>query len=97
MAVWRLNLSVLKFLLGQFDPMSVSVARMVVAAMTLEALLRWRGRSWPQLDRRQAAMLLLCMLRCRGSSTKPECGSSSSTSITLNRGGHCAPAQSPCQ
>lgn len=62
MAVWGLNLSVVKFLFGQFDPLAVSVARMGVAAAALLLLMRLRRLRWPRLDRRQVLALLLCTL-----------------------------------
>lgn len=62
MAVWGVNLSVVKLLTGVLDGMSVAVARMVVAALTLSLLVRpWRPRQ-PAPDARTLLGLALCAL-----------------------------------
>jgi drug/metabolite transporter (DMT)-like permease len=60
MAVWGLNLSVVKLLIERFDPMLIAVLRMVIAALVLSAVLLWRRLPWPRFERRQAATLLGC-------------------------------------
>ncbi len=60
MAVWGGNLSVVKLLIERFDPMLVSVLRMLVATLALWAVVRWRGLPMPRPDRRQAGLLLTC-------------------------------------
>ena len=63
MAIWGLNLSVVKLLLATQPPMAVSTVRMVVAALFLSAALHGAlRRPWPQLTRRQWAWLLACSL-----------------------------------
>jgi len=62
MAVWGGNLSVVKLLIAQFDPLWVSTLRMVVASLALLAVLRWRGLAWPRLGRRQALLFVACAL-----------------------------------
>lgn len=60
MAVWGANLSVVKLLLTQMEPMLVSVLRMVVAAVAVAAVVAWRRLPWPALSRRQWAALAGC-------------------------------------
>ena len=61
MAIWGLNLSVLKWLIGSQSPMSIVGVRMVVAALFLTVALRWwLRRPWPRLSRRQWLWLLAC-------------------------------------
>ncbi len=61
MAVWGLNLSVIKWLLASQPAMAVAGFRMVVAALFLTGALRcWLRRPWPRLTRRQWAWLLGC-------------------------------------
>ncbi len=63
MAVWGGNVSVVKLLTEQFNPIWVSTLRMVVATAALLVVLRWRGQrlpSWGQLSRKQALLLLAC-------------------------------------
>ena len=62
MAVWGGNVSLIKQLLTQLDPMLLSALRMSVATVTLVLVLRWRGLPWPRLSRRQAWGLLACAL-----------------------------------
>ncbi len=59
-AVWGANLSVVKLLLVQMEPMLVSVLRMVVAAVAVAAVVAWRRMPWPQLSRRQWGALAGC-------------------------------------
>ena len=62
MAVWGVNLSVVKLLTGVLDGMSVAVARMVVAAVTLSLLVwPWRPRQ-PAPGARTLLGLALCAL-----------------------------------
>ena len=63
MAVWGGNVSVVKLLTEQFNPIWVSTLRMVVATAALLAVLRWRGQRlprWHQLSRQQTLLLLAC-------------------------------------
>lgn len=60
MAVWGANLSVVKLLLTQMEPMLVSVLRMVVAAVAVAAVVAWRRMPWPALSRRQWGALAGC-------------------------------------
>ena len=62
MAVWGGNVSVIKQLLTQLDPLLLSALRMVVATLTLLLVLRLRGQPWPRLSRRQTWSLLVCAL-----------------------------------
>ena len=62
MAVWGGNVSVVKLLLEQFDPLLLSALRMSVATATLVVVLRWRGQRWPRPTARQALGLLACAL-----------------------------------
>ena len=62
MAVWGGNVSVVKQLLTQLDPLLLSALRMVVATVTLVLVLRLRGLRWPRLSQRQALGLLVCAL-----------------------------------
>lgn len=62
MAVWGGNVSVVKQLLTQLDPLLLSALRMVVATVTLLLVLRLRGLPWPRLSQRQALGLLACAL-----------------------------------
>lgn len=59
-AVWGANLSVVKLLLVQMEPMLVSVLRMVVAAVAVAAVVAWRRMPWPPLSRRQWGALAGC-------------------------------------
>lgn len=59
-AVWGANLSVVKLLLVQMEPMLVSVLRMAVAAVAVAAVVAWRRMPWPPLSRRQWAALAGC-------------------------------------
>ncbi len=60
MAVWGGNVSVVKLLTEQFNPIWVSTLRMVVASLALLVVLRWRGQRLPRLTRQQALHLLGC-------------------------------------
>ena len=62
MAVWGGNVSVVKQLLTQLDPLLLSALRMVVACITLLLVLRLRGLRWPRPSRHQALGLLACAL-----------------------------------
>ena len=59
-AVWGANLSVVKLLLVQMEPLLVSVLRMLVAAVAVAAVVAWRRMPWPQLSRRQWGALAGC-------------------------------------
>ena len=60
MAVWGGNVSVVKLLTEQFNPIWVSTLRMVVASLALLLVLRWRGQRLPRLTRQQVLHLLGC-------------------------------------
>ncbi|MDH4391498.1 MAG: DMT family transporter [Aquabacterium sp.] len=60
MAMWGANLSVVKLLLTQMEPILVSVLRMVVAAVAVAAVVAWRRLPWPALSRRQWWALAGC-------------------------------------
>ena len=59
-AVWGANLSVVKLLLVQMEPLLVSVLRMLVAAVAVGAVVAWRRMPWPPLSRRQWGALAGC-------------------------------------
>lgn len=59
-AVWGANLSVVKLLLVQMEPLLVSVLRMAVAAVAVAAVVAWRRMPWPPLSRRQWLALAGC-------------------------------------
>jgi drug/metabolite transporter (DMT)-like permease len=60
MAVWGLNVSVVKALTTSFEPLPLASLRMVVACATLSGLLWWQRCRLPRLGRKQAASLLGC-------------------------------------
>lgn len=60
MAVWGLNLSVVKLLIERFEPMLVAVLRMLVAAVAITVVLRWRRLPWPRFSLREFALVLVC-------------------------------------
>ena len=60
MAVWGLNLSVVKLLIERFEPMLVAVLRMAVAAVAITVVLRWRRLPWPRFTLREFALVLVC-------------------------------------
>ena len=61
MAIWGLNLSVVKWLLTSQPAVAVASLRMVVGAVFLTLTLRvWLRRPWPALNRRQWAWILAC-------------------------------------
>lgn len=59
-AVWGANLSVVKLLLVQMEPLLVSVLRMLVAAVAVAAVVAWRRMPRPELSRRQWGALAGC-------------------------------------
>lgn len=62
MAVWGLNLTVVKLLTAVFDPMLMASLRMLVACMGLTAILRWRRVGKVSVSARQAGALVVCAL-----------------------------------
>ena len=62
MAIWGGNLSVVKLLLTQLEPMLLSVLRMSAASLALLALAAWQRTRWPALDRRTLTALGACVL-----------------------------------
>lgn len=60
MALWGLNLTVVKVLLPVFGPQGVSSLRMLAAAALLIAIAARGAKPWPALDRRQWLGLLVC-------------------------------------
>lgn len=62
MAVWGLNLPVVKWLTGQIDPLLVSALRMVVASLALLLVLRWHSGRWPRPSAAQWRALAVCAL-----------------------------------
>jgi drug/metabolite transporter (DMT)-like permease len=60
MAVWGLNLSVVKLLIERFEPMLVAVLRMAVAAVAITVVLCWRRLPWPRFTPRETARVLVC-------------------------------------
>jgi drug/metabolite transporter (DMT)-like permease len=60
MAVWGLNVTVVKALTAWFDPLSLAVVRMVVACATLTAVMLWRRCGVPRASGRQLGALLTC-------------------------------------
>lgn len=62
MAVWGGNVSIVKILVERFDPILISSLRVLIACITLLAVLRLRGLHWPRLSRRQWIGLAVCSL-----------------------------------
>lgn len=62
MAIWGLNVSVVKLLTTWFDPMALATWRMTVAVTAMTAILGLRRFPIMRLDRRQFASLLACAL-----------------------------------
>jgi drug/metabolite transporter (DMT)-like permease len=62
MAVWGINVPLVKALTGWFDAPTIAVLRMIVASATFGALLIWRHGRLPSLTGRQWAGLMLCAL-----------------------------------
>ena len=61
MAIWGLNLSVVKWLIASQPPLAVAGIRMGVGAVFLTGALRWwLRRPWPVLSLRQWGWLLAC-------------------------------------
>jgi drug/metabolite transporter (DMT)-like permease len=60
MAVWGANLSVVKLLFESLEPMLVAVLRMLISALALLAVARWRRLPWPRLRRSQLITLGVC-------------------------------------
>jgi len=57
--LWGLNMPIVKWLTGQFDPVLLSGMRMFAAAVAVVVLLR-RGRAWPRLQPAQWRKMLVC-------------------------------------
>lgn len=62
MAVWGLNLTVVKLLTTVFDPMLMASLRMLVACIGLTVTLRWRRVGRVSVSARQAGALVVCAL-----------------------------------
>jgi drug/metabolite transporter (DMT)-like permease len=60
MAVWGLNVSMMKALSTQFEPSIVALLRMATATLALTAIALWRLGALPRYTRRQAALLAAC-------------------------------------
>lgn len=60
MAVWGVNVPLVKALTAWFDAPTIAVLRMIVASLTFAGLLLWRHGRLPVLSRRQWAGLMLC-------------------------------------
>lgn len=60
MAVWGLNVTVVKVLTATFDTLMLSTLRMVVACAALTVILLWRRCGVPALNRRQLAAVAGC-------------------------------------
>ena len=60
MAVWGLNVSVVKLLIERFEPMLIAVLRMVVAALAISAVLWWRRLPWPRFTPRELGRVAVC-------------------------------------
>lgn len=60
MAVWGVNVPLVKALTGWFDAPTIAVLRMIVASATFGALLWWRHGRLPRLSGRQWAGLMVC-------------------------------------
>lgn len=60
MAVWGLNVTVVKALTATFDTLMLSALRMVVACAALTVILLWRRCGVPALNRRQLAAVAGC-------------------------------------
>ena len=60
MAVWGLNITVVKMLTATFDTLMLSTLRMVVACVALTGILMWRRCGVPVLNRRQLAAVAGC-------------------------------------
>jgi drug/metabolite transporter (DMT)-like permease len=60
MAVWGLNLSVVKLLIERFEPMLIAVLRMAVAALAISVVLCWRRLPWPRFTPRELGLVAVC-------------------------------------
>jgi len=60
MAIWGLNLTVVKLLTTWFDPVTLAALRMVVACVALTGLVLWKGCGLPRWTWRQFAAVLCC-------------------------------------
>lgn len=60
MAVWGLNLPLVKALTGWFDALLIATFRMTVGCATFVLLLRWWGGPWPRFSARQWGALTVC-------------------------------------
>jgi drug/metabolite transporter (DMT)-like permease len=60
MAVWGLNITVVKMLTATFDTLMLSTLRMGVACAALTGILLWRRCGVPMLNRRQLAAVAGC-------------------------------------
>jgi drug/metabolite transporter (DMT)-like permease len=60
MAVWGLNLSVVKLLIERFEPMLIAVLRMAVAAIAISVVLYWRRLPWPRFTPRELGLVAVC-------------------------------------
>lgn len=60
MAVWGLNLSVVKLLIERFEPMLIAVLRMAVAAVAISVVLCWRRLPWPRFTPREFGLVAVC-------------------------------------
>jgi drug/metabolite transporter (DMT)-like permease len=60
MAIWGLNLPVMKMLLPVFGTLGTSVLRMICGCALFSLVAWWGQRAWPRLSTRQWAELALC-------------------------------------
>ena len=60
MAVWGLNVTIVKLLTATFDPLPLATVRMIVACVALGAIVAWRRCAMPAFNRRQLAAVVGC-------------------------------------
>ncbi len=60
MAVWGLNVAVVKVLTESFDPVSLAAVRMLIASVALTAIMWWHKGGVPRIRLRQLVALMVC-------------------------------------
>ncbi|VTU32252.1 putative amino-acid metabolite efflux pump [Variovorax sp. PBL-H6] len=60
MAIWGLNVPVVKVLTGVFEPTMLAALRMLVACAALSAIVLWKRCGLPLLTLRQGAAIVVC-------------------------------------
>jgi drug/metabolite transporter (DMT)-like permease len=62
MAIWGLNVPVVKVLTGFFEPVTLAALRMVVAFAAISAVVLWKRSGLPTLTWRNSVAIVLCAL-----------------------------------